>query len=134
MYKQAKRPRRERVKSRRGIYFRTTASGERAYEVTFTDSDGRQRWQTIPGGLKDAEAALEGIKSRKRRGERVAPSKLTLREVSGRWLETQGQADRTRDALESAFGKLLESTGGDERRNGTAPQTGQVVDLQAFRH
>ena len=33
-----------RVRAERGIYFRETPQGRR-YEITFTDSTGRQRWQ-----------------------------------------------------------------------------------------
>ena len=102
MYAKATQPRRERVKSRRGIYFRTAADGQRRYEVTYTDSTGRQRWQTVPGGLRDAEAALEGIRSRKRRGERIAPSKATVADVASLWLAAQGQlGKRTRETYES---------------------------------
>ncbi len=47
-----KTTRRERVE--RGIY-RNPKTG--AYEITFTDSDGKRRWTTIDGNLKAARAA-----------------------------------------------------------------------------
>lgn len=47
-----KKVRRERVE--RGIY-RDPRTGR--FEITYTDSTGRQRWQTITGGLKDARQA-----------------------------------------------------------------------------
>ena len=74
-----KRPRWVKVKNRRGIYYREGANGRRAYEVTYTDSEGRRRWQRMQGGLTDAEAALEETRQRLRRGERVAPTRLRSR-------------------------------------------------------
>jgi integrase len=95
-------PRRVRVKDRRGIYYRVGADGRRVYEVGYRDSTGRQRWQTVRGGLKDAEAVREELRARKRRGERVAPTRATLAEVAEAWLPTQTQLrPRTRASYES---------------------------------
>lgn len=97
-------PRRTKVKDRRGIYFRHGADGRRRYEITYRDSEGRQRWKVVPGGLKDAEGALEEVRGRLRRGERVAPTKLTFAEVADLWLAAQSELrPRTRDAYESAL-------------------------------
>jgi hypothetical protein len=74
--------------NRRGIYYRDTANGRR-YEITYLDSDGRRRWQVVPGILRDAEAALADIKDRQRKGERVAPTKATLGEVADAWIAAQ---------------------------------------------
>ncbi len=97
-------PRRTKVKDRRGIYYRPGADGRRRYEITYRDSEGRQRWKVVPGGLKDAEAALEEVRGRLRRGERLAPTKLTFAEVAALWLATQSELrPRTRDAYQSAL-------------------------------
>lgn len=74
--------------NRRGIYYRDTAAGRR-YEITYVDSDGRRRWQVVPGILRDAEAALADVKDRQRKGERVAPTKATFGEVADAWLKAQ---------------------------------------------
>ena len=44
-------PRRLHVE--RGIYYRETPKG-RVYEITYPDSTGRQRWQVVRGGLREA--------------------------------------------------------------------------------
>ncbi len=79
-------PRRVSVKGRRGIYYWMGADGQRRYEISFTDSAGVRRWKTIAGNLEDAQAALDEVRSRKRKGERVAPSRATLAEVAAEWL------------------------------------------------
>jgi integrase len=84
----AKQPRRVRVE--RGIYKRQTPKGVR-YELTYTDSTGRQRWQTVRGGLKEARRARAEIVSKLGRGERVAPTRATLAEVAVAWLDAQTQ-------------------------------------------
>ncbi|MBA2643147.1 MAG: site-specific integrase [Actinobacteria bacterium] len=94
--------RRVRVNGRRGIYYRLGADGKRRYEITYRDSDGRQRWKTVSGGLKDAQTALEDIHGRRRRGERVSPTRATFAEVAEAWLATQTQLrPRTRASYES---------------------------------
>ncbi|MBA2558631.1 MAG: site-specific integrase [Propionibacteriales bacterium] len=82
-------PRRVKVEKRRGIYYREDAAGKRRYEITFLDSSGRRRWQTVDGRLREAEAALEDVRVRKRRGERIAPTRVTLAEYADTWLEAQ---------------------------------------------
>src|SRR3954452_24428 len=72
--------RRTKVAKHPGIYFRNGADGKRRYEVTYLDSTGRRRWQCVDGNLEDAQAALDDVKGRKRRGERVAPTKATFAE------------------------------------------------------
>lgn len=86
---EVKRPRRSKVKGRRGIYYREGADGRRAYEITYTDSEGRRRWQRVHGGLTDAEAELEETRRRLRRGERVAPTRATFAEVTEAWITSQ---------------------------------------------
>lgn len=53
--------RRERVKS--GIYVRKDARGRKVYEIAYRDASGGQRWQTVEGGLRAAEAALADVKA-----------------------------------------------------------------------
>src|SRR4051794_15906472 len=98
MQSQDRHARRESVPRRRGIYYRLDAkTGKRipgVFEITYYDSTGKRRWQTIPGSVEDAETARADIAGRKRRGERVAPSKLTLGEYVPVWLA--GQEGRLR--------------------------------------
>jgi len=78
--------RRTKVANRPGVYFRETANGRR-YEITFLDAEGRRRWKTVPGGLREAVAALETARGRTRRGERTAPAKApTVNEFIDTWL------------------------------------------------
>jgi integrase len=79
-------PLRERVE--RGIYRRLTRTGDIRYEVAYLDSDGRQRWQTV-GSLREARQIRADLVSRVSRGERVAPSRVTLGEYAETWLERQ---------------------------------------------
>jgi integrase len=85
MRKQVSQARRVRVD--RGIYKRTS-SGPTVYEITFVDSGGRQRWQTIEGGLREARRARADVVSKLGRGERVVRSHETLAEYVERWLPT----------------------------------------------
>ena len=71
--------RRTRAKGKQGIYYREVKDGNRSrrrYEVTYLDSDGRRRWQTIPGhdNLEQAEAALVAIKGKLHNGVRTFPA------------------------------------------------------------
>jgi integrase len=75
-------------KKDRGIYYRDTPTGRR-YEITYTDSTGKQRWQVVEGGITDARAARGEILSKLVKGERVVPSKATLAEYAAVWLATQ---------------------------------------------
>lgn len=70
---EAKPARRTRVENHRSIYFREVA-GRRRYEITFYDTQGRRRWRTVPGGLREAKAALEAEHEKTRRGETTAPA------------------------------------------------------------
>jgi integrase len=92
--------RRERVE--RGVY-RDPRTGR--YEITYTDSDGRQRWKTITGGLKDARRARAKVVTKLGDGERVAPSRQTFREVADVWLRTQtgGLRPRTRNVYATSL-------------------------------
>src|SRR3712207_8825663 len=102
MHRKANRgPRRVNVE--RGIYRRQAESGL-AYEFTYTDSDGRQRWQTVTGGLREARAERAEKIAALGRGERVVPSKATLAEFFETWLEAQAELrPRTRRAYETSM-------------------------------
>lgn len=78
------------VRSRveRGIFKRSTRDGHTRYDVSFLDSDGRQRWRTA-GTLADARRLRAELVTRVASGERVAPSKVTLEEFATEWLEQQ---------------------------------------------
>jgi integrase len=84
-----------KVAGERGIYRRRTPNGWR-YEITFADSDGRQRWRVIDGDLKAARAARGDVLAKIGRGERVAPSKRTLAEVADAFFESHGSTLRPR--------------------------------------
>jgi hypothetical protein len=66
-----KRDARKRHKTKRpGVYYRNGADGWRHYCVTHRDSDGRQRWRNVTGGIEEAQAALDA-ELRLRRKPRV---------------------------------------------------------------
>ncbi len=98
------RPRRIKVNGRRGIYYREGQDGRRRYEIGYRDSAGKQRWKAVTGNLKDAEAALEEVRGRLRRGERVAPTRQTFEDVAKAWLAAQSEIrPRTREAYDCAL-------------------------------
>ena len=54
MQKQPKAPRRSKVEGQRGIYTRPAPGRSKVYEIGYTDENGKQRWETIAGGLREA--------------------------------------------------------------------------------
>src|SRR5438552_1739916 len=94
-------PRRTKVKSRPGLYYRATPRGRR-YELTYLDSDGRRRWQTVPGfdNLELAETLLVEIRSKLNHGERVAPSRQSFADLSAEWGAQLNVGERTREHYE----------------------------------
>jgi len=73
-----------------GIWKRVGADGRTRYEITYRDSDGRQRRQVIEGGKRAAETALADVKARIGRGERIAPRpSLTFAGAAERYLAAQ---------------------------------------------
>ncbi len=86
----------------RNIYKRLDADGHWRYELNFRDSDGRQRRQTVEGGVKAARVALADVKARMGRGQRVAPlPNLTFAQAAERWQEAQ--AARLRPSTRSVY-------------------------------
>ena len=79
-----KLPRRVRVE--RGIYRNPSTGG---FEIQYTDSTGRVRWQRVPGGLRDARFARAEVQARLGRGELVLRARRTFAEVGEEWLAAQ---------------------------------------------
>jgi hypothetical protein len=75
------------VRVERGIFKRETVDGLR-YEFNYTDSDGRTRWET-KRTLREARAARAAKLAAVARGERVAPTKVTVAEYAPTWLASQ---------------------------------------------
>jgi hypothetical protein len=80
------------VRVERGIY-RNTTTGR--FEITYTE-DGKQVWQTITGGLRQARAARAKVVVKHDRGERAAPSRQTVAQVADEWLGVQAGRLRPR--------------------------------------
>jgi hypothetical protein len=77
--------RRERVE--RNIYRRVAATGKVVFEIGYRDSVGKQRWQTVEGGITAARAARDDVLGRKGRGEQVRPNPgLRFGEAGDAWL------------------------------------------------
>jgi integrase len=97
-------PRRTSVANRPGIYYHETSNGQRRYEISYTDSDGRRRWKTVEGDLKAAQKARADISTRIDKGERVAPTRATIAEVAPEALAAAPDLrPRTRERYESAL-------------------------------
>lgn len=96
--------RRERVE--RGIYSRRNAESKTVYEIVYRDSTGKQRWETVDGGIRAARARRDDIAGRKSRGEQVRPNpKLRFGESADQWW--RAKATRLRPATQSAYGASL---------------------------
>lgn len=81
--------RREAVKGKPGIYRSPGSQGKQRFEITYRDSNGKQRWQRVEGGIRAAEAARADVRSKMGRGERVAPIRnLTFAAASERYLKS----------------------------------------------
>ena len=91
-----------RVNVERGIYKRRTRDGL-VYEAIYQDSNGKTRWSTH-ATLKDARAARAEKVAALARGERIAPSKVTLPEYAER-----GSTRRLSSGLARATGTASRS-------------------------
>jgi integrase len=74
----------------RGIYYRESPQGRR-WIVWFKDSDGKGRTETLPVGSteRDALARQAELRGKISRGERVSPSRVTLKAFGDEWLGKQ---------------------------------------------
>src|SRR5262249_40481479 len=110
MHENPKPPRRIRVE--RGIY--RSASG--GYEIQYTDSTGRVRWQRTLGGLREARHARAEVQARLGRGELVNRTKRTLLEVGDDWLAAQHHLrPRTRQLYRTALDRHINPRLGSRR-------------------
>src|SRR4051794_29381119 len=92
-----------RYRAEQGIYYRLDADGRtaveqgtapekvnvkhRTYLLSYRDSTGRQRWQTVAGGISAARRVRDDLRGRKARHEPVAPpSRLCFGEAADKWL------------------------------------------------
>jgi integrase len=93
--------RRRPVPRRPGIYYRPGPDGKvrPPYEITFFDSTGTRRWQTVDGSLDQAEAKRAELTLRRRRGARVEPTKQTFEQYARDWLARQNCRPRTHEVL-----------------------------------
>src|SRR4051794_1149862 len=92
-----RRPRRRVVPRHPGIYYRPRTDGKVAppYELRFLDSSGVRRWVVVHGSLADAEARKAELMLRRRRGERIQPTRQTFELYAREWLERQDVRPRT---------------------------------------
>jgi integrase len=97
MPKAAKPKRRESVPNKPGIYRSVDARGNVRHEFTYRDSDGKQRWERVEGGVRAAESARTATLARMGRGDRVAPVRnLTFAVATDRYLESASSSLRPR--------------------------------------
>lgn len=97
-----------RVRVEPGIYKRVDAAGKERLEITYLDSDGRQRWQTLPerSTITAARNERADVRARKGRGEKVRPNpRLRFGDAADKWWD--GQAVKLRSATQSAYGASL---------------------------
>lgn len=77
----------DRIRVERGIWKRTTKSGEVRFEVVVSQHGSVTR-ETVDGGLKQARARRGEILARRYKGERIMrPSKVTFGDVIDEWRE-----------------------------------------------
>ena len=79
---------RPRIKTRHpGVYYREREDGTRQYIIWYVGTDGKARFENVPGGERDAVRARARIVDRIAHGHHVAPSKLRLSDWADQWLE-----------------------------------------------
>ena len=71
-----------------GVWFRVGKDGKRRYGITYRDTDGKQRWPTVDGGLKDAKQALRDKQTPLHHGVTVRPNTVLFRDVAARYLDS----------------------------------------------
>src|SRR5215207_6727239 len=92
-------PRRRPVARHPGIYYRPRPGGKVTppYEIRYLDSTGKRRWLVVHGSLEEAEAKRAELLLRRRRGQRIEPTRQTFEEHARDWLERQDVRPRTRE-------------------------------------
>lgn len=109
MQTKANPARRRPVARHPGIYYRPRRGGRVGppYEISYLDSTGKRRWAVVHGSLDDAEAKRAELRLRRRRGERIEPTRQTFEEYAWEWLERQACRDRTREKYSWALRQHL---------------------------
>jgi integrase len=102
-------PRRRAVRRHPGIFYRPRRDGKVGppYEIRYLDSSGAHRWALVHGSLDDAEAKRAELRLRRRRGERLQPTRETLAEYAHAWLERQDVRPRTKEIYTWALERHL---------------------------
>jgi integrase len=125
--KNDKRKRHATGKRTPGIFFRLDRHGERAYEITWRTSDGRQHWQRVHGNLDDAKDALAA--KRKERHTPTAKSSKTFGQVVEEYKRSEYFTDlaaSTRANYEKSWKNYILPTFEDTKV--AAIDTGAVAD------
>jgi site-specific recombinase XerD len=127
--KAAPRPRRRPVPRHRGLYYRPRADDKVGppYELCYLDSTGKRRWEVIHGNLDVAEARRAELRLRRRRGERIEPTRQTFEQYAAAWLERQTVRPRTLEIYSWALRQHLNPYFGRRRLDQI-----DVEDIAAF--
>jgi integrase len=92
-----------------GVYFSHVVGPDgrkaRRYEITYVDSDGRQRWQAVDGDREAAKAERALLLAKIAGGEHVVPTKHTVHEACEQWLDTQDHRPRTTDGYRASLSR-----------------------------
>ncbi|HZO78790.1 MAG TPA: site-specific integrase [Solirubrobacteraceae bacterium] len=101
--------RRRPVPRHPGIYHRPRANGKVAppYEIAYLDSSGKRRWEVVHGSLEHAEARRAELRLRRRRGERIQPTRQTFAAYAAEWLDRQTVRPRTLELYQWALRQHL---------------------------
>ena len=79
---------RKRNKTRHpGVYYRERPDGSRQYIIWYVGTDGKPRFENVPGGERGAKQARARIVDRIAHGHHVAPTKLRVSDWAKTWLE-----------------------------------------------
>jgi integrase len=98
--------RRERVEQ--NIYRRVASAGRDVFEVGYRDASGRQRWQTVEGGITAARSVRNDLLGRKARHERVSANpRLRFGEAADAWLS--GPVATLRPATRAVYTNAVET-------------------------
>ena len=84
-----------KAKGRPGVYYREVGK-RRRYEISYLDENGPAagRPSTVSTTSSRRRRILVEVKSKLKRGERVAPAKLTFNEAADQWFAGKNVAER----------------------------------------